>query len=160
MDTLTEFKVMMLSPRIKSTAELFQKLLKGSDGTNGLGVAVKAYATELALITGLPEYIFQVRMEPICVAFTEDYRVLGFIQIGVDDGAKVICTEHAYVRPEVRNKGVYSLMLKRVEKMAKDMKMERIVSFVFSENDESQKVHEKSGFKPRIIGYIKEVENV
>ena len=156
MDKLTEFKVMMLSPRIKSTAELFQKLVKGSDGTNGLGVAVRAYATEISLMTGLPEYLFQVRMEPICVAFTEDYRVLGFIQIGVDDGAKVICTEHAYVRPEVRNKGVYSLMMKRVEKMAKDMKMERIVSFVFSENDESQKVHEKSGFKPRMIGYIKE----
>lgn len=156
MDKLTEFKVMMLSPRIKSTAELFQKLVKGSDGTNGLGVAVRAYATEMSLMTGLPEYLFQVRMEPICVAFTEDYRVLGFIQIGVDDGAKVICTEHAYVRPEVRNKGVYSLMMKRVEKMAKDMKMERIVSFVFSENDESQKVHEKSGFKPRMIGYIKE----
>lgn len=156
MDKLTEFKVMMLSPRIKSTAELFQKLVKGSDGTNGLGVAVRAYATEMSLMTRLPEYLFQVRMEPICVAFTEDYRVLGFIQIGVDDGAKVICTEHAYVRPEIRNKGVYSLMMKRVEKMAKDMKMERIVSFVFSENDESQKVHEKSGFKPRMIGYIKE----
>ena len=156
MDKLTEFKVMMLSPRIKSTAELFQKLVKGSDGTNGLGVAVRSYATEMSLMTGLPEYLFQVRMEPICVAFTEDYRVLGFIQIGVDDGAKVICTEHAYVRPEVRNKGVYSLMMKRVEKMAKDMKMERIVSFVFSENDESQKVHEKSGFKPRMIGYIKD----
>ena len=62
MDKLTEFKVMMLSPRIKSTAELFQKLVKGSDGTNGLGVAVREYATEMSLMTGLPEYLFQVRM--------------------------------------------------------------------------------------------------
>lgn len=160
MSTLTEYKVMMLSPRIKSTAELFQKLVKGSDGTNGLGLAVKAYATEMSLMTELPEYMFQVRMEPICVAFTEDYRVIGFIQIGVDDGAKVICTEHAYVRPEVRKKGVYTLMLKRVEKMAKDMKFDRIASFVFNENETSKTAHEHNGFKPRMTGYIKEVENV
>ena len=158
MATLTEFKVMMLSPRIKSTAELFQKLVKGSDGTNGLGVAVRAYATEMSLMTGLPEYLFQVRMEPICVAFTEDCRVLGFIQIGVDDGAKVICTEHSYVRPEVRHKGVYTLMMKRVEKLVKDMKFERIVSFVFNENELSQEVHEKQGFKKSMIGYIKEIK--
>lgn len=157
MSELTEYKVMLLSPGIKSTKELFEKLIEGSDGSNGLRVATGAYATEMSMMTGLPESMFRVNFGPVCVAFTEDFRVFGFIAIGVDDKTKVLCTEHAYVRPEVRHKGVYTLMMKRVEKMAADMKFERIASFVFQENETSKTAHEHNGFKPRMIGYIKEV---
>ena len=157
MSELTEYKVMMLSPRIKSTQELFEKLMHGTDGTDGLDICIKAYKTETALMTGLPETMFNVGSGAICIAFTEDYRVFGFISVGIDDRSRVLCTEHAYVRPEVRHKGVYTLMMKRVEKMAKDMKFERIASFVFQENDTSKIAHEHNGFKPRMIGYIKEV---
>lgn len=158
MDKLTEYKVMMLSPNIKSTKELFDHLVEGSDGTDGIRVLSGAYMTEMSIMTGLPEKTFHVEYGPICVAFAENFRVLGFITIGVDDKAKTLCTEHAYVRPEVRSKGVYRLMMKRVEKMAKDMGMEKIVSFVFYENETSRIVHEKTGFEKRIIGYMKEVK--
>lgn len=159
MPELTEYKVMMLSPRIKSTEELFNNLRKGTNGTDGLDVCINAYKTEMSLMTGLPESMFNVGAGAVCVAFAEDFRVFGFITVGIDDRTRVLCTEHAYVRPEVRNKGVYTLMMKRVEKMAKDMKFDRIASFVFNENDVSKTAHEKTGFKPRMIGYIKEVEN-
>ena len=160
MSELTEYKVMMLSPRIKSTEELFDNLRKGTNGTDGLDVCINAYKTEMSLMTGLPESMFNVGAGAVCVAFTEDYRVFGFITVGIDDRTRVLCTEHAYVRPEVRHKGVYTLMLKRVEKMAKDMKFDRIVSFVFGENETSQTAHEHNGFKARMVGYMKEVENV
>lgn len=160
MSTLTEYKVMMLSPRIKETQELFEKIMNGTNGTDGLKVCINAYKTEISLMTGLPETMFNVGSGAICVAFTEDYRVFGFITVGIDDRSRVLCTEHAYVRPEVRRKGVYTLMLKRVEKMAKDMKFDRIASFVFNENETSKTAHEHNGFKPRMTGYIKEVKNV
>lgn len=158
MDKLTEYKVMMISPRIKQTQELFGKLIQGTDGTDGLEVCMNAYKTEMSLMTGLPEDMFHIEVGAICVAFTEDFRVFGFITVGADDKSKTICTEHAYVRPEVRKKGVFSLMMKRVEKMAADMKMDKIVSFVFKENDTSQTAHEHNGFKERIVGYMKEVK--
>lgn len=154
----TEYKVMMISPEVKQTKELFEKLMDGTDGTNGLNVAMGAYRTEMALMTDNPENLFYIAKMPICVAFTEDYRVLGFITVGADLATKTICTEHVYVRPEVRNQGIYKLMMKRVEKFATDLKFERIVSFVFNENDVSQQVHEKQGFKKRMVGYIKEIK--
>ena len=160
MPELPEYNVMRLSPRIKSTESLFENLRKGTDGTDGLEVCINAYTTEMSLMTNLPERLFKVIPGAICVAFTQDFRVFGFISVGIDDRTRTLCTEHAYVRPEVRNKGVYTLMMKRVEKMARDMRFERIASFVFDENDVSKTAHNKNGFKARMIGYIKEVENV
>ena len=157
MAELTEYKVMMLSPRIKDTKDLFENIMEGTDGSDGLRVCMNAYKTEMSLMTSLPESMFGINMSAICVAFTKECRVFGFIAVGIDDKSHVLCTEHAYVRPEVRHKGVYTLMLKRVEKMAKDMKFERIASFVFQENETSKTAHEHNGFKPRMIGYIKEV---
>ena len=159
MGKLTEYKVMLLNPEYEKSLELINKLLNGTNGQDGLEVAMKAYATELGLITGNPETLFKVRLTPLCVAFTEDYRVFGFITVGIDSDTKTLCMEHAYVRPEVRKKGVFELMEKRIEKMAKDLKFERIVSFVFRENYASKQAHEKFGYKKRMIGYIKEVNN-
>ena len=156
MSKLTEYKVMLLNPAEEKTADLFEKLLHGTDGTNGLIVAMNAYATEMALMTNNPEELFKICGNPVCVAFTEDYRVFGFIVVGADAGTKTVVTEHVYVRPEVRHKGIYKLMLKRVEKLVEDIKYDRIVSFVFNENDISQKAHENQGFKHRMIGYMKE----
>ena len=159
MEKMTEYKVMLLNPAEEKTADLFEKILHGSDGTNGLTVAMNAYTTEMALMTNNPEELFKIYGNPVCVAFTEDYRVFGFIVVGADAGTKTVVTEHAYVRPEVRHKGIYKLMLKRVEKLVEDIKFDRIVSFVFDENEDSQRVHEKEGFKHRMIGYMKEFKH-
>ena len=158
MPNLTEYKVMLINPAETKTLDLLHKLINGSDGTNGLKVAMGAYRTEMALMTNNPEHLFNIQGLPVCVAFTEDYRVLGFISVGADPETKTVCTEHVYVRPELRHQGIYKLMMKRVEKLATDLKFERIVSFVFEENDLSQQVHEKQGFKKRMVGYIKEIK--
>ena len=155
---LTEYKVMLISPELDKTKDLLNKLLKGTNGEDGLTIAIKAYATEMSLMTGMPEHLFVPQEHPICVAFTDDFRVFGFIVVGADSSTKTLCTEHVYVRPEVRHKGVYKLMMKRVEKLAKDIKFERIVSFVFDCNDTSKKAHKKQGFKRKMVGYVKEIE--
>ena len=153
-----EYAVMLFDPKNEKTAELIKQLAKGKNG-NGLDLAMGAYSTEVAAITGWPEGMFKPSKEaPVCVAFTKDMAVLGFITIAVDTVNKITFTEHVYVRPEVRKKGVYKLMMKRIEKFAKDTKCERIVSFVFDKNDVSKKAHKKTGFKPVMRGYSKEVK--
>jgi len=158
MDKLTEYKVMLINPKEPKTAELLNKLYKGSDGTNGLEVAINAYKTELSLMTEMPEDMFAIRGTAICVAFTDDYRVLGFVSVGIDQMTSSICIEHVYVRPEVRQKGIYKLMLKRIEKMAKDAKCDRIMAFVFDVNGASKMAHRYLGFKRKMIGFMKEVQ--
>ena len=49
-------------------------------------------------------------------------------------------------------------MMKRVEKFAKDIGAKNIISFVWLGNDLSKKVHQRIGFKKKIIGYIQEVK--
>jgi len=159
MGKLTEYKVMLLNPSEEKTKELMGKLIKGTNGEDGLEIAMKAYQTEMGLITGNQPHLFLVRPTPVCVAFTEDFKVFGFMTVGVDPETKTVCVEHAYVRPEVRKKGVFTLMMKRAEKLTKDLKFERMVSFVFCENYASKQAHEKFGYKKRMIGYIKEVSN-
>ena len=158
MSETIEYKVMLISPNQEKTIDILKNLMKGTNGEDGLEIAMKAYATEMSLMTGMPEHLFRIGASPVCVAFTENFRVLGFIFVGADSSTKTVCTEHVYVRPEVRHKGVYTLMMKRVEKLVQDMKFERIVSFVFEENELSREVHEKQGFKKRMIGYIKEIK--
>jgi len=154
----TEYKVMLINPAEPKTKDLLEKLIHGTNDQDGLEIAMRAYMTEMSVMTGMPEYLFNIPQNPVCVAFTEDFRVFGFIVVGADSSTKTVITEHVYVRPEVRHKGVYQLMMKRIEKLAKDIEFERIVSFVFNENDTSQKAHKKVGFKKRMIGYIKDMK--
>jgi len=154
-----KYKVMLLNPQVEKTKELLEKLNKGTNGTDGLDIAKKAYATEVSLITEQPVELFGVGDGPICVAFTEKNEVLGFISVGIDTFSKTVVTEHVYVRPEVRKKGVYGLMLERVKKLAEDIGAKRIVSFVFNKNKVSKTAHENKGFKKKMTGYIMEVKN-
>lgn len=156
-----EYKVMLLNPNSSNPQikKLLESLKTGSTGVDGLNVATGAYQTELTIATGMPDCYFKVGNNPICVAFTKENSVLGFITIGIDARTATLYTEHVYVRPEVRHKGVYKLMMERVKKFAKDTKCERIMSFVFDKNRDSKKVHAKVGFKKTISVYMMEVKD-
>lgn len=125
-------------------------------------IAKRAYATELALLTGKKEKFYQITTagEPgtFCLAIDEQKNVLGFVMLEYDERTRTLWTSHVYVRPEVRRKGVYRLMMERIKKFAKDTNMVRIFSIVHVSNKDSQKSHCHVGFRREWIGYEIEME--
>jgi L-amino acid N-acyltransferase YncA len=129
-----------------------------------LDIAKGAYATELSLITGGPEEYYRLPKEDehgtmYCLAVDRKDNVLGFILLETEDRTRTLWTSHVYVRPEVRKKGVYSMMMKRVLKFAKDCKFNRVFSLVHRKNWPSQQAHKSAGFKKSWVGYEIPMEN-
>lgn len=131
-------------------------------GEWGWKLCQDAYKTEMSLMTGLPETEFGIEKGMTVCAVSKDKRCLGFINlyISADNAPGTLCIGHAYVRPEVRSKGVYKRMVERTEKFAKDIGAKRIISFVHRSNGGSMKAHHNLGFKQSMVGYVKEVEDV
>ena len=146
-----EYKVMMVRRDIPE----LKKLLNDMDGS--LTEAHAEYMCDL-IDKGQPANFIYINDQSMCVAFTKDMEVVGFITVNPQIETQSIITEHVFVRKKWRKQGVYKLMMKRVEKFAKDIGAKNIMSFVWAGNDLSKKVHQKSGFKKKIIGYIKEVK--
>ena len=123
-----------------------------------LDIAKGAYATELSLITGEPEEYYRLPKEDehgtmYCLAVDRKDNVLGFILLETEDRTRTLWTCHVYVRPEVRKKGVYKMMMKRVKKFATDCQFNRIFSLVHEDNIISQCAHLGTGFKNKWLGY-------
>ena len=148
-----EYKVMLLDRCIDSTKFIFDKI------DQQLDMYKRAYATEMSIMNSQPLQMFQFEDSQICVAFTEDYRVLGFLAFGYQSISNVIFVEHVYVEPSFRKQGIYKLMMKRIEKLATDMKADKIAAFVFTTNTDSMKAHMKLGLRPCITGFMKEISN-
>ena len=131
-------------------------------GEWGWKLCQDAYKTEMSLMTGLPETEFGIEKGLTVCAVSKDKRCLGFINlyISADNAPGTLCIGHAYVRPEVREKGVYKRMLERTEKFAKDIGAKRIISFIHCGNKISVRTHRHLGFKEMMVGYVKEVEDV
>ena len=129
-----------------------------------LDIAKGAYATELSLLTGKNEIYYKIGKNDApetmyCLAVDKNDTVLGFILLETDERTKTLWTCHVYVRPEVRRKGVYKLMIERVKKFARDCKFNRMFSVVHRENWPSQKAHKKAGFQKCWVGYEIPMEN-
>lgn len=123
-----------------------------------LDIAKGAYATELSLITGEPEEYYRLPKEDehgtmYCLAVDREDNVIGFILLETEDRTRTLWTCHVYVRPEVRKKGVYKMMMKRVMKFAEDCKFNRVFSLVHEDNIISQCAHIGTGFKNKWYGY-------
>lgn len=129
-------------------------------GEWGWKLCLDAYKTEMSCITGQPESHFEVDRGYTALAVTKDKRVIGFASLYPDRIQEALIIGHVYVRPEFREKGVYKTMLGRIEKFAKDTGMKNIVAFAHRSNGGSMKAHHKLGFKQKIVGYVKEVEDV
>ena len=152
MSDVVEYKVMMLDRRNESTKFLFEKM------DDQLHIYENAYALEMSLLNGEPKQTFAVDDSQICIAFTKEYEVLGFATVGFNPVSKYMFIEHVYVKPRIRKKGVFKSMFARIEKMANDIGAEKICSFVFKSNLDSQKAHKKLGFCNKIIGLVKGVK--
>lgn len=123
-----------------------------------LDIAKGAYATELSLITGEPEEYYRLPKEDehgtmYCLAVDREDNVIGFILLETEDRTRTLWTCHVYVRPEVRKKGVYKMMMKRVMKFATDCRFNRVFSVVHRKNWPSQQAHKSAGFKKSWVGY-------
>lgn len=145
-----EYTVVMIRPGL--CPELYEKI-KAS-----LTIAKNAYATEMALMTDKDEIFYKIDEEDdpeatYCIAVDKDNNVLGFIYTEADSRTMTLWTSHVYVRPEARKKGVYSLMMKRVEKFAQDCKFRRIFSVVHNKNVVSICAHCGAGFDDEWVGF-------
>lgn len=148
-----EYKVMLLDRSVENTKFIFEKI----DGQ--LDIYKRAYATEMSIMNEQPLQMFQFEDNQICVAFTKEFDLLGFIAFGFNPISKVLFIEHVYIYPNRRNKGIYKTMMNRIEKLAKDIGADKIAAFVFQKNWDSMQAHQALGLKPTIIGYFKEVTN-
>jgi len=148
-----EYKVMLLDRTVKNTKFIFEKI------DSQLEMYKRAYATEMLIMNEQPIPLFQFEDQQICVAFTKEFELLGFLAFGFNQISRILFIEHVYVVPNYRKKGVYSIMLKRMEKLAKDIKADKLCSFIFQKNWDSLQTHQKLGFKPTMMGYFKEVNN-
>lgn len=130
------------------------------EGEWGYNVCEGAYKTEMSLITNLPETEFGIEKGLTVLAVTKSKKCLGFLKlyISADNSPETLCIGHAYVRPEVRQNGVYKKMVERAEKFAKDIQAKRLIAFVHRSNGESMKAHHKLGFKQEMVGYVREIE--
>ena len=151
-----EFAVVLI--RIGDIPEIYEKIKPTFD------IAKGAYATELSLLTGEKEQYYKLDKEDdpntmYCLAIDKSNTVLGFILLEVEERTRTLWTSHVYVRPEVRKKGVYKLMMERVKKFAKDCKFNRVFSVVHRKNWPSQQAHKKTGFKKAWMGYEIPMEN-
>lgn len=149
-----KYACLLVDTRDKKSEKITDKLI----GTWGFKLCRDAYRTELSGMTGQPEEVFHVDPGLTVLTVTEDEKCLGFASLFVDPEAKMVVIGHAYVRPEVRENGIYRMMVKRIEKFAKDIKMEKLVAFVYRANGGSMKAHSKIGFKQNMVGYMKEVK--
>lgn len=152
-----KYQCLIYDKRDRERCETFEE--KIVPGEWGLKICEDAYKTEMALKTKLDESCFHIEPGLTCIAMSEDRKILGFVAIYVDKEAKDLIIGHAYVRPEFRKKGVYKLMLERVNVFAQVTKMKRLVSFVYRSNGESMKTHHALGFKQELVGYTKEVKD-
>lgn len=144
-----EYRVMMIN---KENKEVYGPL------SNNLILARTNYTIELIDKIGQDPQTIYINDEMVCVAFTKENVVIGFITVGYIPETATLVTDHVYVHPQCRKKGVYSLMMKRVEKFAKDIGAKNIMSFVLNTNEVSKKAHKKIGFDKKFVGYIKKVE--
>lgn len=149
-----KYACILIDTRDKKSEKITDRLI----GTWGLKLCKDAYRTELSGMTNQEEDVFHIENGYTVLTVTEDEKCLGFASIYVDVLAKTIIIGHAYVRPEVREKGIYSMMVKRIEKFAKDTGMNKIVAFAYRDNGGSMKTHHKIGFKQKMVGYVKEVK--
>lgn len=147
-----EYKVMLLDRDVDNTKFIFENI------DSQLDMYKRAYATEMSIMNEQPIPVFQFDDQQICVAFTKEFELIGFLAFGFNQISKILFIEHVYVVPNYRRKGVYSTMLKRIEKLAKDLKADKMCAFVFQKNWESMQTHQRIGFKTAVLGYFKEVE--
>lgn len=138
--------------------EIYEKIKPTFD------IAKGAYSTEMALLTGEYELYYHIDKEDApgtmyCLAVDKNNTVIGFILLETDARTKTLWTSHVYVRPEVRQKGVYKLMIERVKKFARDCRFNRMFSIVHRKNWTSQQAHKKAGFKKCWVGYEIPMEN-
>ena len=138
--------------------EIYEKIKPTFD------IAKGAYATEMSLLTGEKELYFHIDKEDApgtmyCLAVDKNNTVIGFILLESDARTKTLWTSHVYVRPEVRQMGVYKLMMERVKKFARDCRFNRLFSVVHRKNWPSQQAHKKVGFKKCWVGYEIPMEN-
>lgn len=143
--------VVVLRTDIEESKKIFDAIRPSLD------IAKGAYATEVGYITRKDTSFYKIG-EPTdpqtwCLAIDKDNHVLGFIYLEADARTMTLWTSHVYVRPEVRGKGIYKLMMERVQKFAKDAKFKRVFSIVHQRNTASQRAHKSVGFKKRWIGY-------
>lgn len=152
-----EYACVLFDERDKESEKFSNFFLLGQWGWK---LCQDAYKTEMSGITGLPETEFGIEKGIVVCAVTKDKRCLGFMNlyISTENSPGTLCIGHVYVRPEVREKGVYHKMLERAEKFAKDIGSKRIISFVHRSNGGSMKAHHKLGFKQSMVGYVKEVK--
>lgn len=146
-----EYCVVVLRTDIEQTKKIFEDIKPSFD------IAKGAYATEMSLLTKKPESFYKIKEEDypqtFCLAIDKNNNVLGFIYLESEDKTKTLWTCHVYVRPEVRQKGIYKLMIQRVHKFAKEAGFQRVFSVVHQKNKPSQRAHKSVGFKRRWIGY-------
>lgn len=151
------YKVVIIREDLPGADKLLADLKESFD------IAKGAYATELSLITQKKEDYYRISTNGMpgtyCLAFDNKNNVLGFILLEYDERTRTLWTSHVYVRPEVRRKGVYRLMMDRVKKFAIDTKMSRIFSIVHVSNKDSIKSHRHVGFRREWIGYEIEMES-
>lgn len=152
-----EYQVILVRTDLAGYEDFFVKIKPSFD------IAKGAYATELSLITGKPEDLYKIKStndpETYCLAVDRENNVLGFVLLEADARTMTLWTCHVYVRPEVRQKGVYKTMLKRIKKFARDAKMVRLFSVVHIRNTPSLLAHKKSGFKRQWVGFEMDMEN-
>lgn len=147
-----EYKVMLIDRTVEATQFIFDKI------DEQLNIFKASYATEMSIMNEQPLQMFEFDDDQICVAFTKEFMLLGFLSFGFNPRNKVLFIEHVYVNPSFRKKGIYTTMLKRIEKLAKDIHADKIASFVYIRNNESMAAHLKLGFKHTMMGCFKEVD--
>lgn len=132
---------------------------------DSLSKQMEDYQKELVKITGKEPVFYDVKFafrssenSPICLAVDKNKNVYGFILIEIDFITKTLWTSHVYVNPDFRKQGVYSRMMDRVKKFAKDTEMRRIFSLVYTKNVASMAAHAKQEFKYEWSGFEMEVK--
>lgn len=148
------YKVMMVRRDIENLKTFFEKIEPDLD------IAKIEYSNELIDEVGQPPELLYINDESMCVAFTEENKVVGFITVNPQQETRSLITEHVFVRKPFRKQGVYSLMMKRVEKFANDAGFTRIISFVWNANKTSLKAHKRTGFTRKMYGFVKDVIQV
>lgn len=156
--TQTQIEYTVVIIRTDLCPEIYEKIKPTFD------IAKGAYSTEMALLTRENEIYYHIDKEDApgtmyCLAVDKNNTVIGFILLETDARTKTLWTSHVYVRPEVRQKGVYKLMIERVKKFARDCRFNRMFSIVHRKNWPSQRAHKSAGFKKAWVGYEIPMEN-
>lgn len=128
--------------------------------------AFNGYKDEMAKLTEKDEKFYDVAFAfssndnaYICIAIDSNKKILGFILPEFDFITKTLWTSHVFVRKEYRMKGVYSMMMKRIQKFAKDAEFKRIFSLVHRNNFASIQAHNSKMGSYEWLGYEMEVKN-